>query len=191
MYNDEHSYGTSGYSGRKVFETWMQHRDWIEKSNAVAQKYINSSMLSIASHLYVTEDSIIAFNPTTHKRTELLKHNGFKTLVRDIPPFGYKMVKISDIKCMAKSSKAENLPTVETRFYKVEFAENGSIKSIYDKELKRELLNKKSPYDANEFIYTSDNHKSFTMPKKAQFNISENEHEIVVISTVIDAVSSY
>ena len=29
--NDEHSYGTSGYQGRRVFETWMQHRDWIER----------------------------------------------------------------------------------------------------------------------------------------------------------------
>ena len=28
--NDEHSYGTSGYKGRRVFETWLQHRDWIE-----------------------------------------------------------------------------------------------------------------------------------------------------------------
>ncbi len=30
--NDEHSYGTSGYKGRRVFETWLQHRDWIEKA---------------------------------------------------------------------------------------------------------------------------------------------------------------
>ena len=34
--HDEHSYGTSGYQGRRVFETWMQHRDWIEKVDATA-----------------------------------------------------------------------------------------------------------------------------------------------------------
>ena len=34
--NDEHSYGTSGYQGRRVFETWMQHRDWIERASATA-----------------------------------------------------------------------------------------------------------------------------------------------------------
>ena len=34
--NDEHSYGTSGYQGRRVFETWMQHRDWIERAAATA-----------------------------------------------------------------------------------------------------------------------------------------------------------
>ena len=35
--NDEHSYGTSGYQGRRVFETWMQHRDWIERAAATAE----------------------------------------------------------------------------------------------------------------------------------------------------------
>ena len=30
--NDEHSYGVSGYQGRRVFETWMQRRDWIERA---------------------------------------------------------------------------------------------------------------------------------------------------------------
>ena len=36
--NDEHSYGTSGYQGRRVFETWMQHRDWIERADAIARR---------------------------------------------------------------------------------------------------------------------------------------------------------
>ena len=35
--NDEHSYGTSGYQGRRVFETWMQHRDWIERAAETAE----------------------------------------------------------------------------------------------------------------------------------------------------------
>lgn len=34
--NDEHSYGTSGYKGRRVFETWMQHRDWIDRAEEIA-----------------------------------------------------------------------------------------------------------------------------------------------------------
>jgi hypothetical protein len=36
--NDEHSYGTSGYQGRRVYETWLQHRDWIEKAQATANR---------------------------------------------------------------------------------------------------------------------------------------------------------
>ena len=36
--NDEHSYGTSGYQGRRVFETWVQHRDWIRRAEEIVKK---------------------------------------------------------------------------------------------------------------------------------------------------------
>jgi len=36
--NDEHSYGTSGYQGRRVFETWVQHRDWIDRAAETAAR---------------------------------------------------------------------------------------------------------------------------------------------------------
>jgi len=38
--NDEHSYGTSGYQGRRVFETWMQHRDWIVRADHTAKRIL-------------------------------------------------------------------------------------------------------------------------------------------------------
>ena len=41
MLNDEHSYGTSGYQGRRVFETWAQHRDWIEKAASTARTILS------------------------------------------------------------------------------------------------------------------------------------------------------
>ena len=40
VWNDEHSYGTSGYQGRRVFETWMQHRDWIERAERTAKSVL-------------------------------------------------------------------------------------------------------------------------------------------------------
>ena len=40
IWNDEHSYGTSGYQGRRVFETWMQHRDWIERAQRVSSNLL-------------------------------------------------------------------------------------------------------------------------------------------------------
>jgi len=105
--NDEHSYGTSGYQGRRVFETWMQHRDWIEKSDAAA--------------------------------TRLLARYG----VRPSDPLANDGVLVTD--------EAEN------DWYRVRVNAKGEILSIYDKELKRELLS--GP--ANRFLYTRDNHKTW------------------------------
>ncbi len=42
--NDEHSYGTSGYRGRGVFETWLQHRDWINKARATADTVLGEAL---------------------------------------------------------------------------------------------------------------------------------------------------
>ena len=45
--NDEHSYGTSGYQGRRVFETWMQHRDWIERAAATASNELAKAVAKL------------------------------------------------------------------------------------------------------------------------------------------------
>ena len=45
--NDEHSYGTSGYQGRRVFETWMQHRDWIERAAAIASNELAKAVAKL------------------------------------------------------------------------------------------------------------------------------------------------
>ncbi len=42
--NDEHSYGVSGYKGRRVFETWLQHRDWIAKAQSTADSVLDEAL---------------------------------------------------------------------------------------------------------------------------------------------------
>lgn len=36
LLNDDHSYGFSGYTGRRVYDTWAQHLDWIEFAERIA-----------------------------------------------------------------------------------------------------------------------------------------------------------
>ena len=105
--HDEHSYGTSGYQGRRVFETWMQHRDWIEKVDKTA------------TEILATYD------------------------VRPQCPLANDGVPVTD--------EAEN------EWYRVKVNAKGELVSVYDKELKRELLNGV----ANKFLYTRDNHKTW------------------------------
>jgi len=113
--NDEHSYGTSGYQGRRVFETWMQHRDWIERAATTASN----------------------------------------ELAKAVAKLGMDVPSVSSVPC--RDGLTEN------RWYRV-VVTNGVIYSIYDKELKRELLDGV----ANRFLYTRDNHKTWeTDPETA------------------------
>ena len=50
IWNDEHSYGVSGYQGRRVFETWMQHRDWIERAEHTALDGIQRAIPGMIIH---------------------------------------------------------------------------------------------------------------------------------------------
>lgn len=178
LYNDEHSYGTSGYQGRRVYETWMQHRDWIGKAERTARRECDTALQTIASHIPAEKARIVVFNPTALERTEWVDACGYIS----VPPMGYRVVK------QQNSSKPVTThcpcpPILENRYYKLTFEKNGSISSVFDKELNRELLDRKSPYRANEFLYTRDNHKTFAAPEQAVFTLTSQEGRSTVTVT--------
>ena len=111
IWNDEHSYGVSGYTGRRVFETWMQHRDWIERAAATASNELAKAVakLGLKKELFTNDNcsQITNANPTLSTRLKKLRE--------------------------AKDGVTEN------RWYRVAVT-NGVLYSIYDKELQRELL---------------------------------------------------
>jgi len=119
--NDEHSYGTSGYQGRRVFETWMQHRDWIERAAATASNELQKAVAKLS-----TRSTCSTWLNTPASL------------------------------CDATNGLTEN------RWYRV-VVTNGVIYSIYDKDLKRELLDGA----ANRFLYTRDNHKTWEAEPEA------------------------
>ncbi len=188
LYNDEHSYGASTYRGRKVHETWLQHRDWVEKAKAFAKEQIDDALNSISSKIEIEEDSIVAFNPTNQNVTDFIETDGGeKYAITDIPKFGYKVIKKSDLNKNIVSVKKVSAPTIENSFYKIIFKENGAIKSIFDKELNKELLTKNYNYGANEFVFTKDNHLSFHTQTNAEFELvkSAKGQKVIIKSQIL------
>ena len=185
IWNDEHSYGTSGYQGRRVYETWIQHRDWIEKARATADRETERALNALAARIPAEEDSAAVFNPTAQDRRERVELSNGKWSVVDVPAFGYRVVAEKAFATHGREVRqSENPPVIENRFYRVTFADNGSMASIFDKEQGRELLDLTNPYRANEMVYTKDNHKTFMVPEKAEFEvISGNGQTTVVVKT--------
>ena len=181
LYNDEHSYGVSGYKGRRVYETWMQHRDWIDKAKSIAKVETKNALESVAENINSDSDSYLVFNPTLLDRQELIEQKeGFANVL--VPSFGFCRISKNELKAYKiKNIDLTSPPTIENNFYKVVFFENGSIKSIFDKELNREILDQNNNYHANEIIYTKDNHKSFSALKKVSFKLEKTDYKTVVI----------
>lgn len=76
--------------------------------------------------------------------------------VNDIPAMGYASYKIlvSDQPNVPKSNNKSDLNSIENDFYKIEIDEkNNGLASIFDKELKRELIDKTNNFKLGSFIY--------------------------------------
>ena len=178
FWNDEHSYGVSGYQGRRVYETWMQHRDWIEKAAETARSETESALDALSGLIPCGEDSVIVFNPTSRVRDERIRMDGREGIARELPPCGYKVVPLGEeapeevLSCAAP-------PVVENEHYKIRFAEDGSMASVYDKKIGKELLSE-GTFGANCFVYTEDNHKSFVTPRNASFTVTRRDGVITV-----------
>lgn len=183
LFHDEHSYGVSGYQGRRVYETWMQHRDWLGKAEATAKQESRRALLSIAKQIPSDNETVVVFNPTGLLRRErVLSEDGEKYAMAEVPSLGYRTIKKSAFLPVNKTTEAvDNPPMIENQYYKLSFAENGSILSIYDKELGRELLDLEHPYHANEMLYTKDNHQTYVVPEMATFEIVREEGRTTVI----------
>lgn len=178
--NDEHSYGTSGYQGRRVCETWMQHEDWIEKSYNIASSEIEKSLRTIVDKINIPKESLIVFNPTLHSRLEYVKDNE-KGILTKIPPFGYKRISKSDLMTInEKIDIAKAPPVIENQYYLIKFDENGSIASIFDKDIKKEIVDTNNNYKVNDILYTNDNHRSFSKTISAKFEVKQSDYFITV-----------
>lgn len=176
IWNDEHSYGFSGYQGRRVFETWIQHRDWIEFAEKSAGEILESAMSSIARLASSDSDGLLVFNPSLFPRSEIVEAavEGGKTarfLTPEIPSFGYAVVPKPAAGTARSASESAEPPIVENEFYRLAFSPDGSLKSIFDKEQNREILDARARFGANCFVFTDDNHKTLHAPRNAAFRV--------------------
>lgn len=99
--------------------------------------------------------------------TYLLFHgHGFahvRFLASDVPAVGYKVYFFR--KRVAGQTPAEssvpNTDVIESPYYRVTLdPETGAVRSIYDKQLQRELVDQKSPYRFGEYLYVTGGDKA-------------------------------
>lgn len=84
-------------------------------------------------------------------------------LASDVPAVGYKVYlfqKQASGQAPAETS-IPNTNVIESPYYRVTLdPETGAVRSIYDKQLQRELVNQKSPYRFGEYLYVSGGDKA-------------------------------
>lgn len=77
-------------------------------------------------------------------------------VVPGVPSVGYKCVSIRYAKGAAPRPETPPALVVENRFYRIQVdLASGSVKSIYDKQLGRELVDSSSPYKFGQYLYVT------------------------------------
>jgi alpha-mannosidase len=86
-------------------------------------------------------------------------YDHIRFLAEDVPSMGYKCYAIVAVTRSSAQPETNQPPvsnSMENQYYRVEFdPAAGAIKSIYDKQLGRELVDSQSPYRFDQYLYVS------------------------------------
>src|SRR5258708_23503246 len=145
---------------------------------------LRSGMASLADSIAAGVGSLIVFNPLNWKRdgevtidldkgmeiadratkepvAYVVVHEGANVRevefrAADVPPVGYKVYELRAAHTAPPASQRTASTTIESRFYRVELdPASGSIRSIYDKELSKELVDTQSPWHFGQYLYVT------------------------------------
>ncbi len=80
---------------------------------------------------------------------------------QDVPAVGYKVFDVRPESAAPASAESQKTTTLESPFYRIELdVATGALKSIFDKQLHRELVNQNSPYRFGQYLYVSGGDKA-------------------------------
>jgi hypothetical protein len=145
---------------------------------------LRSSLASLSDSVAAPAGSVLVFNPLNWKLDGIVSidlengaqivergtgeavpysvirvGNDFRRVefvARDVPPVGYKTYVLKPGKSAIAAPKRTKSTTLESQFYRVELdPATGAAQSIFDKELKKELVDRNSPYKFGQYLYVT------------------------------------
>ncbi len=145
---------------------------------------MNRSLSQLADQIHIPENTLVVFNSLNWQRdavveTDLFEHPRLvdlttqkevplqilyqkqnflhvRFLAKDLPSVGYKCFSISYGQNGPPAPAPTNDSVVENSFYRVTLdPESGAVKSIFDKQLQREIVDSASPYRFGQYLYVT------------------------------------
>lgn len=142
------------------------------------------SLFELTRAIRIPNGGMVIFNPLNWKRSGLVEadlrpdeaiedlklhqdvpfeimasHEGFlhvRFMAKDIPEVGYKCYQIHAASTPIPTVENTFTDSVENQFYRIVVdPATGALRSIFDKELKRELVDQNSPYRFGEYLYVT------------------------------------
>ena len=157
---DEHTWGAAGSIrdpfSKETLGQWAVKKSFADDAAWLARVVLDKASSEFFSGIRASEDSVAVFNPSGWTRSERIEFTGAdgerRSLFADsVPGLGYKVFRLDRVDTNAEADAAGD--TLDNRYYTIKFdPATGAVASIYDKELKRELVDS-SAYGLNAYLY--------------------------------------
>ncbi|HEV2499594.1 MAG TPA: polysaccharide lyase family protein [Terriglobia bacterium] len=149
-----------------------------------AKYIVDRGLAALVDKIHDPSGTLVVFNPLNWSRSKLVEVDlpkGFQIvdlatnqtvpyeilstsgnaqrirfLARDVPSVGYKCYAVRHAASPPTSVQTQSGDFMENAYYRVAFdPQSGSVKSIFDKELRKELVNPSSPYRFDQYLYVT------------------------------------
>ena len=158
--------------------------DRADRANLEIEDVVNRSLSQLADQIHAPSKTLVVFNSLSWRRDAVVEtdlnenpkltdlstqqdvplqilsnREGFvhvRFLARDLPAVGYKCFRLSYATSNKVTEQPEFADTIENKFYRIRVdVSTGAIASIYDKQLQREIVDKKDAYKFGEYLYVT------------------------------------
>ena len=177
---DEHTWGAwcsiSAPKGEQTVKQWEVKGSFARKADEASRELLNSGMAKLAA--MVPAADLVVFNPLSWSRNNVvvtekaealqdqatkktiacqaLPEGGSCFVAKDLPSIGYRSYRNAVSAGPIKNAVSITENQMENEFYRVTLEpKTGALKSIFDKEAKRELVDAESEYGMGELVYAS------------------------------------
>jgi hypothetical protein len=145
---------------------------------------LRRGLAALADNIYDPKGTLLVFNPLSWQRSGMVEvdldkglelvdlatnrtvpcevlstgksYRHIRFLAQDVPSVGYKAYALRQTKAEPPAPQAASEGKLENQYYRVALDPgSGAVKSIFDKELNKELINPSSPYRFDQYLYVT------------------------------------
>ena len=151
---DEHTWGASTAvrdpSNPQTIYQWKVKSQFAYDAAKAADALVQRGLTGLAQ-----EGSVVVFNPLSWPVSGPVSLDGHQFWAENVPAFGYGTYWTNGSNETHTTHRSHvSHSALENQHYRVSFdPATGAIKSLYDKELNRELVDPAAPYGLNQYLY--------------------------------------
>jgi hypothetical protein len=174
----------SNPQSQETVEQWATKEGFASQAKKDVDYVLRRGLAALADYIYDPQGTLLVFNPLSWQRSGMVEidldkgqqivdgvtnqtvpyeilstgpaYRHIRFLAQDVPSVGYKAYALKPTKAEPVTAQTTTEGTIENQYYRVALdAESGAVKSIYDKELNKELVNTSSPYRFDQYLYVT------------------------------------